>query len=181
MSSPGPIKRFYGKFRGTVTENFDPEGKGRILCMVPDVLGGKPSTWATPCVPFTGLAQTGMFVLPQIGANVWVEFEHGDSRYPIWSGGFWANEEQAPVTSKLDAPELPGVVIQTAGQNTVWISGDVLTGISLSCGPPGVPSSPGILISEAGVVIQDGKGGTITLADGIVTINLGALVVTQPV
>lgn len=174
------LRKFYGKFRGTVTENFDPDGKGRILVMVPDVLGAMPSTWATPCVPFTGLLQTGMFVLPEVGANVWVEFEHGNSNYPIWSGGFWGNEGQVPATAQFDDPALPGVVIQTAGQNSLWISGDPLTGVAVTCGPPLLPSSPGILISQTSVIIRDGKGGTITLADGIVSINLGALVVTQP-
>lgn len=179
MSSTS-LKRYYGKFRGTVFENFDPEGRGRILVLVPDVLGSVPSTWATPCVPFTGLAQTGMFVLPQVGANVWVEFEHGNSNYPIWSGGFWGNDLQPPKTAVLDTPELPGVVIQTAGQNTLWISGNPLTGIAVTCGPPLLPTSPGIIISETSVILKDGKGGMITIAEGIVTINLGALIVTQP-
>jgi uncharacterized protein involved in type VI secretion and phage assembly len=31
----------------------------------------------------------GIFVIPPVGANVWVEFERGDPDYPIWSGGFW--------------------------------------------------------------------------------------------
>ena len=177
MIAKSASRRFYGKFRGTVFQNFDPDGKGRILVMVPDVFGVMPSTWATPCVPFTGLAQTGMFVLPQIGASVWVEFEHGDSNYPIWSGGFWGSKVGVPLPAAFDPPTAPGVVIQTAGQNTVWISGNPISGISLSVGPPGAPTSPGILISEAGIMIQDGKGGSITLTEGVVTVNLGALIV----
>jgi hypothetical protein len=31
----------------------------------------------------------GIFTIPPVGANVWVEFERGDPDYPIWSGGFW--------------------------------------------------------------------------------------------
>ncbi len=32
-------KNFYGKYRGTVINNVDPEQRGRIQAMVPDVTG----------------------------------------------------------------------------------------------------------------------------------------------
>ena len=177
MSVDATRKNYYGKYRGKVFANIDPDEKGRILVLVPDVLGSTPSTWATPCVPFTGPFQTGMFVLPMIGADVWVEFEHGDSNHPIWSGGFWGSNLAVPPTALLDPPAAPGVVVQTVGQNTLWISGNPLTGIALTCGPPESPTSPGIVISQTGIVIQDGKGGSIAITAGVVTINLGALII----
>ena len=56
--------------------------------MVPDVLGLVPSTWAEPCVPLAGPTgpPMGVYLVPPIGAGVWVEFEHGDPDYPIWVG-----------------------------------------------------------------------------------------------
>jgi len=30
--------------------------------------------------------EMGLFALPSVGAGVWIEFEHGDPDYPIWSG-----------------------------------------------------------------------------------------------
>ena len=68
--------------------NIDPEQIGRIMAQVPDVLGETPSSWAMPCVPAAGI-QAGVFVVPPIGSQVWVEFEQGDPDYPIWTGGFW--------------------------------------------------------------------------------------------
>src|SRR5690242_5670100 len=50
----GNPTRYYGKYRGTVIENVDPEQIGRILVEVPDVLGLTPSSWAMPCVPAAG-------------------------------------------------------------------------------------------------------------------------------
>ena len=47
-----------------------------------------PTTWAMPCVPIAG-KQEGVYMVPQIGAGVWIEFEQGDPDYPIWVGGFW--------------------------------------------------------------------------------------------
>ena len=63
-SSPGvKSTRYYGKYRGTVIENIDPEQIGRVLVEVPDVLGLTPSSWAMPCVPAAGI-QAGVFVVP---------------------------------------------------------------------------------------------------------------------
>ncbi len=82
------MNKFHGKYRGTVVNNVDPEQRGRIQALVPDVSGLIPSSWAMPCVPFAG-KQSGVYVVPQIGAGVWIEFEQGDPDYPIWVGGFW--------------------------------------------------------------------------------------------
>ena len=38
-----------------------------------------------PCAPFGG-QRMGFFALPAVGAGVWIEFEHGDPDYPIWTG-----------------------------------------------------------------------------------------------
>lgn len=77
----------YGKFRGIVTDNVDPERVGRVLVSVPAVLGDV-NAWAMPCVPYS-LAPLSELVLPEIGTQVWVEFENGNPSYPIWSGRFW--------------------------------------------------------------------------------------------
>ncbi len=99
----------YGKYRGKVQDNRDPQRLGRIRAMVPAVA---PDTlnWAMPCVPYAG-PQEGFLMLPPVGANVWVEFEGGDLNYPIWSGAFWGDtEKQEPPTDATD-PKIK--VIQT--------------------------------------------------------------------
>lgn len=45
-----------------------------------------------PCSPYAG-NDVGFFALPPVGANVWVEFEGGDSNNPIWGGCFWGENE----------------------------------------------------------------------------------------
>jgi len=83
--------RYFGKYRGLVTDNTDPTDRGRIKVNVPAVLGDLES-WAMPCLPYTG-NRMGSYAIPEVGAGVWVEFEAGDASYPIWSGGFWADNE----------------------------------------------------------------------------------------
>jgi Type VI secretion system/phage-baseplate injector OB domain len=81
----------FGKFRGEVLNVLDPLGLGRIQVGVPGLLEGSLA-WAMPCLPGAG-PNVGIFVIPPVGAKVWVEFERGDLDYPIWSGGFWGTGE----------------------------------------------------------------------------------------
>ena len=83
--------RYFGKYRGTVTDNADPTSRGRLKIRVPAVLGDLEA-WAMPCVPYAG-DHVGFYSLPNPGTGVWVEFEAGDPSFPIWSGCFWADNE----------------------------------------------------------------------------------------
>ena len=175
MNGNNPTNRFYGKYRGTVFSNADPKFLGRIQAMVPDVLGAVPSTWATPCVPITGVPglQSGMYVVPPLQASVWIEFEQGDPDYPIWSGCFWGSQAEVPPLGLAGTPPSPSILLQTAAQNTLLLSGDPVTGITLK-----LATGAGIVINQAGVVITNGKGATIAMVGNTVSINGTALVVT---
>ncbi|WP_395675196.1 phage baseplate assembly protein V [Inquilinus sp.] len=85
---------FFGKYRGSVVDNLDPLELGRLQVMVPLVLGTARTAWAMPCVPYAGPG-VGWYVLPPVGASLWVEFEGGDPEYPIWTGCYWT-EGQVP-------------------------------------------------------------------------------------
>ena len=82
-------RRFYGKYRGLVSDNSDPTSRGRLKVTVPAVMGATP-VWAMPCVPYAGDG-VGFFALPEPGTGVWVEFEAGNPRHPIWVGCFWGD------------------------------------------------------------------------------------------
>lgn len=168
------MKGHYGKYRGTVVQNVDPMNIGRIQVMVPDALNLIPSSWAMPCLPFAGI-QNGFFAVPAIGSGVWVEFEQGDTDYPIWSGCYFGTAAEVPALALATPPGLQSVVIQTVGQNTLMISD--------TPGPTGgilLKTTTGamISISEIGIVISNGQGATIAMTGPAVTVNQGALVVT---
>lgn len=96
--------RRYGKFRGSVTDNQDPQKRGRLKLSVPSVLDAQESDWALPCLPFGGGSGFGLFVVPEVGAQVWVEFEEGDIHRPIWTGTFWQQESDVPSDAAKDEP-----------------------------------------------------------------------------
>ncbi len=87
-------QRYYGKYRGFVVDNADPQHLGRLKLTVPSVLGDKVVTgWAMPCLPYGGEADQGFLFIPENNAGVWVEFEEGDLEFPIWVGTFWSKPE----------------------------------------------------------------------------------------
>ncbi|MDH5573296.1 MAG: phage baseplate assembly protein V [Gammaproteobacteria bacterium] len=96
--------KYYGKYRGFVIDNEDPQQRGRVTVRIPSVLGDAVSGWALPCVPYGGLADQGFFMIPENGAQVWVEFEEGDISKPLWVGTFWQQNSDTPVEAAKQKP-----------------------------------------------------------------------------
>ena len=101
--------RLYGKYRGFVVDNQDPEHLGRLKVQVPSVFGDKVVTeWALPCLPYGGHANQGFLCIPEAKASVWVEFEKGDKDLPVWVGTFWSapgGKSEIPTLNEADGKE----------------------------------------------------------------------------
>ena len=136
-----------GKYRGTVINNFDPMQLGRLQVQVPQ-LGQSHMGWALPCVPYAGF-QVGVYFIPPIGANVWVEFEGGDINYPIWVGCFWSRGEK---------PELavdPGVkLIQTQTATIMLNDTPGAGGITIATRDPAVEMPAAMRFDAAGIQFE---------------------------
>jgi hypothetical protein len=149
---PAVRRRFYGKYRGTVVNNEDPLFQGRLILNVPDAFGLLESNWALPCVPVTDI-EMGTYTRPRIGANVWVEFEQGDPRRPIWVGAFW-DAGGIPTLAKASAAVPPAVTVITleSGTSGIVVCDEPFTGgnVTLSAGE----GTTTILLSPAGVIIN---------------------------
>jgi uncharacterized protein involved in type VI secretion and phage assembly len=98
-------ERYFGKYRGIVTDNNDPKNLGRIKARVPEVLEEVETGFALPCAPYAGDGM-GLFAVPAAGAGVWIEFEAGDLSRPIWTGCWWG-EDQLPKDNKGRAATPP--------------------------------------------------------------------------
>ena len=175
-------EKYYGKYRGTVVNNVDPKRQGRIQVSVTDV-GIVLSNWAMPCVPIAGI-QSGIFTIPAIGTGVWVEFEQGDTDYPIWTGCWWGTPIEAPPTAQAAPPALPIVILETTAKN-----GFVISDTPVPVVPPlpiGLPAGGIIIRSGTSYVRVDAKGvsiygPTVTInSTSMVDINSTALTVTGP-
>lgn len=176
MTETAVARRLLGKYRGTVVNNIDPMMRGRLLVSVPDAIGMVPSSWAEPCVPLAGPTgpPMGVYMVPVIGAGVWVEFEQGDASRPIWVGCRWGSSSDIPTLALAGLPVSPNIVLQTLGQNALVIS-DLP-------GPTGgimLKSATGasLIVNDTGIYIQNGKGASIIMTGPTVNVNAGALTV----
>jgi uncharacterized protein involved in type VI secretion and phage assembly len=165
MSSRGP---FLGKFRGVVTDNRDPEARGRVRAKVQDVLGDRESGWAIPASPYAGNG-VGLFLIPPQNASVWIEFEHGDPQYPIWTGCFWARGE-APTAAAAAAPDIK--VLKTDAATITLNDVKASAGITIETN-----DGKKITMDKTGIEITDGKW-SVKLSSSAVSINNGALEIT---
>jgi uncharacterized protein involved in type VI secretion and phage assembly len=147
--------RFYGKYRGVVTDV--DESTMRIKASVPSVLPTGGTGWCMPCVPYAG-PQVGVLMLPEVGSGVWIEFEGGDVSYPIWVGMYWHAGEipsQASATVKSIVTAAGSVAMDNAGsitltdaqQNTVVLDSSGVTSTS---------GSSSVAIGASGVNVNNG-------------------------
>jgi uncharacterized protein involved in type VI secretion and phage assembly len=176
VTEPATPTRFLGLYRGTVTQTLDPLLRGRLMVKVPDELGPVPSSWAEPCAPLAGPTgpPMGVYMVPPMGAGVWVEFEQGDPTHPVWVGCRFGAQSDVPTLAHAGLPISPNIVLQTAGQNTLVIS-DLP-------GPTGgimIKSATGatLIVNDTGIYIQNCKGASIVLTGPTVNIITGALTV----
>ena len=159
---------FHGKYRGKVENNVDPLQQGRIQVSVPAVLGDGRLSWALPCVPYAG-SQVGFFAIPPVGANVWVEFEAGDTDYPIWTGCFWGTGE-VPA-----APAIADMKMLKTGSISLTLS-DLPGGggLTIEVNPPAVTSPLKLVFNASGIELSNGSA-SVKLTPASVSVNNGAL------
>lgn len=165
------MRSFYGKYRGIVTDIQDPLLTGRIRARVPDVMGEEESGWAMPCAPFGGNSM-GFFALPTVGAGVWMEFEHGDPDYPIWTGCWWGAASEIPPI--LLTPPYKKLLLKTDGGHTILLDDTPgIGGITLE-----TSGGQKIVMTSMEIEISNGQGASIKLTGPQVSVNSGALEVT---
>ena len=164
-------QEFWGKYRGVVSDINDPLMQMRIKATVPDVYGDGASGWAMPCAPFGG-DKVGFFALPTVGAGVWIEFEHGDPDYPIWTGCWWGSPAEIP--PKWLVPPYKKVMLVTPAGHSITVDDTPgVGGITLE-----TAEGAKVTMSATGLEITNGMGGTIKLTGPQVSVNNGALDVT---
>jgi hypothetical protein len=151
-----PAPRLYGKHRGKVVDNVDPLFLGRLLVEVPAV-PGLHLNWAMPCVPYAG-PQVGFYVIPPIGADLWVEFEGGNTNAPIWSGCFWS-EGQVP----LEAPPPETKIFKTECVTLILNDLPGEGGFTVEVTPPAVEVPLTMTFNAEGIQILVGATTAITM------------------
>lgn len=162
-------RTYYGKFRGFVVDNADPQMLGRVTVRVPSVLGEAVSGWALPCAPFGGLDGQGLFAVPEVGAQLWIEFEEGNPNNPIWVGTFWRSGDMPPMEAQKSPPETR--ILQTPSGHRLQFddqSGDEKITLAHQNGSELVMDADGNIVltnEEGSKLILDSASSKVTLED----------------
>lgn len=153
--------KYYGKYRGFVVDNDDPDQLARLRLRVPSVLGETQTAWALPCLPFGGLQDQGLFMVPEVGAQVWVEFEEGELSHPIWTGTFWQQGGDTP-SEAAQSPPTTRALKTPAGHVLQFDDAEGAQRFRLHH-----PQDAEMTIDENGTVaLSDANGATLTLDAG---------------
>jgi uncharacterized protein involved in type VI secretion and phage assembly len=99
LSQPEENDRFYGVTIGTVTNNKDEEGLGRVKVKLPRISDTDESYWARVLTPMAG-KERGIYFLPEVDDEVLVAFDRGDVNFPYILGGLWNGQDKPPETNK---------------------------------------------------------------------------------
>jgi hypothetical protein len=162
------VTQYFGKYRGKVENNIDPMMLGRVQVSAPAVLGDGNLSWAMPCVPYAG-SGVGLFAIPPNGANVWVEFEGGDTDYPIYSGCFWGVGE-VPAS-----PAIPMMkMLKTDGITLTLSDLPGAGGFTIEVNPPVVATPLKLAFTASGIEMTNGAA-SVKLTPASVSLNNGAL------
>lgn len=160
---------FFGKYRGTVVENQDPLGLGRLQVDVPSVSAAGSTKWAMPCVPYAGPG-VGLFLIPPREAHVWVEFEAGDPDFPIWTGCFWEEGEVPTDEAK------PSTRVFKSDGVSLTIKDESGGSLELIVGKPIADTEVKVVLGGDGAVVETGSG-KIEITSSQVALNSDGLVV----
>lgn len=90
---------------GTVSDNADPDGMGRVKVTY-QIEGEEKDTNWFPCLSLYATNESGAFFLPEIGDQVVLAFMTGSHEKGFIMGSLWHQENTPPVTEENTASDL---------------------------------------------------------------------------
>lgn len=94
-------------YKGLVEDNADPKKLGRVKVRIPSIWGN-PDQIPTACLPWASVlspnagADSGTFIVPEIGSTVYVRFENNDHDLPIVLGSVYTTDRTLPVRQAIN-------------------------------------------------------------------------------
>jgi uncharacterized protein involved in type VI secretion and phage assembly len=141
------MKKMDGVVIGIVTDIHDQEGQGRIRVQFPWLSDTQLSAWAPIAAAMAG-KDRGAYLMPEVGDEALVAFEHGDFDHPFIVGFLWNGVDTPPAQDFRD-------------RKIVSKNGHFIEFIDAS--PDGG--------SKGAVVIQDAHGNRITMSNGMIHVQ----------
>ena len=151
--------RYYGKYRAFISDNVDPESRGRCKLTVPSVLGETVSAWALPCYAYGGGSDFGIIAVPPVDSQVVAEFMEGDISSPLWTGTFWRASEEVPEEFTANSEPSVKMMKTESGHVLIFEDADGDEKITLKSATEAVLE----MDSNGSFALTDSGGATVTL------------------
>jgi uncharacterized protein involved in type VI secretion and phage assembly len=153
-------QRWFGVVIGVVTNTDDPEDVGRVKVKFPWLSEDVESNWCRVLGIGAG-NKAGFYVMPEVGDEVVVSFEHGSISFPVVLGGLWNGNNQIP-------PEASGTRSGERPKARTWrsLTGHRITILDTSDNKIEIESAAGMQ------VILDDANKSITLKNEQSTIKM---------
>lgn len=166
------FQRYYSTYPGIVTDNKDPDMRGRIKVELPSLFGDgvEHTAWVEPH-GFNNAGQDhGEFFPPYVDDVVDVWFENGDINYPFYKGGSYA-EDELHEAFKASYPFVKGWILDS-GQKILFDETDGKLQIRIENGDSGgfivlddTEGKEGIFFTHSsGSQMQFQKDGSVVIA-----------------
>lgn len=121
-------QKYFGKYRGIVTNNSDPAQMARIKANIPDLFGTNETGWIDSA---NGFLPNSVFI-PSVGDKVWIEFEDGNINLPIYTSCWYSRNNgisNIPNEAKINYPN--SHVIKTSAGSLIHLN-DIKSSIKIS-------------------------------------------------
>jgi hypothetical protein len=155
--------QYFGKYSAIVKDNRDADKLGILQVSVPTIFPPDELVPARAALPY------GMFFVPENDTRIWVEFEGGDTEFPLWTGvqhiaGTWAPEaaKNPPTVRAFKTPSGHLLIFDdTSGSESIVLT-DGKSAHQLKFNADGITLTDGknnhvITLDASGIKITDGE------------------------
>ncbi len=169
--------RFYGVYPAVVTAVRNPDGSqaAQIQIALPWPAGGTDlKLWARYAAMMAGPCR-GAWFIPEVGDEVLVAFEGGNVDRPYVLGGLWNGKDLPPETVSERGTASVRSITGRSGARIALEETEVETSVSIE-----TPEGRTVRLTDGArggrIVVEDGEGNRVEMADGQVTVRSAARV-----
>jgi phage baseplate assembly protein gpV len=172
-------RKFYGVVVGRVINPLDPQGLGRVQVQLPFIDSLDLSPWARVAGPMAGIFH-GTYIIPNLGDEVLVAFEHGDVNAPYIIGSLWNTIQRPPLPSPV--PQIRA--IRTLVGNQIVFT-EAPPSVTIQTGPtspvpmptPASPAGPHqtLMMSPLGIALMGQPMIVLQVGTSTVTVNTAGI------
>lgn len=166
INAPGSA-RWFGLYPGTVTDNQDPDGQGRVKVALPWSPDGhdRYDTWARLATTMAG-SKRGTWFIPEVGDEVLIGFGAGSPDHPYVVGALWNGKDDPPET--IDADNNIRAIVSRGDIRIVFDDHEGSEVLTLS-----TPGGRKVTLSDAAstVRVEDELGNSVEFAQAGITLR----------